>query len=49
MQIYNECVTDLLDANNNNLKVQGDQIENLSEFEVDSFSNSMDYVMKGDV
>ena len=36
MEIYNECVNDLLEANNKNLNVRKDQIEKLSEFEVGS-------------
>jgi PHD/YefM family antitoxin component YafN of YafNO toxin-antitoxin module len=53
IEIYNECVNDLLDASRKNLSVRENQqgravIEGLSEFEVHSLEDTMHYLMKGD-
>ena len=53
MEIYNECVNDLLDPNRKNLQVRENQqgkaiVDGLSEFEVSSLEETMYYLMKGD-
>ena len=54
LEIYNECVNDLLDPTKKNLDVResrlkGIYIDGLSEFEVTSLSDTMNYLIKGDV
>jgi hypothetical protein len=49
LEIYNECVNDLLDSNNKNLDVRenrtaGIYIEKLSEYEVKSMSETMSFL-----
>ncbi len=53
LEIYNECVNDLLDSTRKNLdvresKTSGIYIENLSDFEVTSFKDTFAYLIKGD-
>lgn len=53
IEIYNECVNDLLDPTRKNLSVRENQqgraiVDNLSEFEVQSLEQTMFYLMKGD-
>ena len=53
VEIYNECVDDLLDPTRKNLSVRENQqgraiVDNLSEFEVQSLEQTMFYLMKGD-
>jgi hypothetical protein len=53
IEIYNECVNDLLDVTRKNLSVRENQqgrtiIENLSEYEVSSLEETMAYLQKGD-
>ena len=53
IEIYNECVNDLLDPTRKNLSVRENQqgraiIDNLSEFEVSSLEETMHYLLKGD-
>jgi centromeric protein E len=53
IEIYNECVNDLLDPTRKNLSVRENQqgravIDGLSEFEVHSLEETMHYLIKGD-
>ena len=53
LEIYNECVNDLLDPLRKNLSVRENQqgkaiVDGLSEFEVSSLEETMYYLMKGD-
>ena len=53
IEIYNECVNDLLDPSRKNLSVRENQqgkaiIDNLSEHEVCSLEETMHYLLKGD-
>ena len=53
MEIYNECVNDLLDPNRKNLNVRETLqnrafVENLSEYEVTSLEETMFFLSKGD-
>jgi len=53
LEIYNECVNDLLDPSKKNLDVReqtnkGAVINGLSEFEVDSYNKTMYYLRFGD-
>ena len=53
IEIYNECVNDLLDPSKKNLSVRENQqgkaiIDNLSEYEVSSLEETMYYLLKGD-
>ena len=52
LEIYNEVVNDLLDKNNTNLDVrenrQGIFIDKLSEKEVSSIADIMEYLRRGD-
>ena len=53
LEIYNECVNDLLDPLRKNLSVRENQqgkaiVDGLSEYEVSSLEETMYYLMKGD-
>ncbi|CDW89864.1 kinesin-like protein [Stylonychia lemnae] len=53
LEIYNECVNDLLDPTRRNLDVResrqrGIYIDRLSEFEVSSLEETMNYLLRGD-
>ena len=53
IEIYNECVNDLLDPTRKNLSVRENQqgkaiIDGLSEYEVQSLEETMHYLLKGD-
>lgn len=53
LEIYNECVNDLLDPSKKNLDVRenrqhGIYIDQLSTFEVGSLEETMNYLLKGD-
>ena len=53
LEIYNECVNDLLDPQNKNLDIRENKnggifIEKLSEFEVKGIEESLLYLKKGD-
>ncbi|TNV84878.1 hypothetical protein FGO68_gene10895 [Halteria grandinella] len=53
IEIYNECVNDLLDPTRKNLSVRENQqgrpiVEGLSEFEIHSPEEAMQYLLKGD-
>ena len=53
MEIYNECVNDLLDTNKKNLDVRecrqrGIYIDQLSQFEVRSLDDTLNYLNQGD-
>jgi PHD/YefM family antitoxin component YafN of YafNO toxin-antitoxin module len=53
IEIYNECVNDLLDPSRKNLSVRENQqgraiVDNLSEFEVQSLEETLYYLVKGD-
>lgn len=53
IEIYNECVNDLLDPMRKNLSVRENQqgkpvIDNLSEYEVTSLEETLHYLLKGD-
>lgn len=53
IEIYNECVNDLLDPSRKNLSVRENQqgrpvIDGLSEFEIHSPEEAMQYLLKGD-
>lgn len=53
LEIYNECVNDLLDSTRKNLdvresKTSGIYIDNLSDFEVTSVKDTFAYLLKGD-
>lgn len=53
LEIYNECVNDLLDPMRKNLSVRENQqgkaiVDGLSEYEVSSLEETMFYLMKGD-
>lgn len=53
LEIYNECVNDLLEGKNKNLDVRENKkgdifIEKLSEFEVKNIDDTMKLLKKGD-
>jgi hypothetical protein len=53
IEIYNECVNDLLDSTRKNLSVRENQqgkpiIDGLSEYEIHTPEEAMHYLLKGD-
>lgn len=53
IEIYNECVNDLLDPTRKNLSVRENQqgrpiVDGLSEFEIHSPEEAMSYLLRGD-